>query len=71
MKLHLIHDAQGKILAASIASDDPNKGPIPRAQTGQTYAHLDVPADVKHQNLRDILSKVVLDTRSNKLVLKE
>jgi hypothetical protein len=71
MKLHVVHDAEAKILAASIASDDPKKDLIPRASSGQTYAYLDLPSEVTHLDLRGILSQVVLDTRSNKLKVKE
>jgi hypothetical protein len=70
MKLHVVYDPEGKIVAASIADIGPPGSPVPQAGPGQKYATLDVPAQLHKLAFHEIIERVAVDLKSAKLVSK-
>jgi hypothetical protein len=66
MKVHVVYDSQGKIVAAAEAHGGLKKGPVPRAGTGQTHAELDVPVHLEKKSLQDLVKHATIDTQSKK-----
>jgi hypothetical protein len=70
MKLHLVHDARGRILAAvSLTQDANDTGPRPVAGRGQRVLEVEVPAEHAHQDLLTICQSMRVHARSRSLVL--
>lgn len=65
MKLHIVYDQQGKIIAASEATEN---SPVPQAEAGQTYAELDVPTQLQTVKFDELIKQVRVDTQVRKLV---
>lgn len=66
MRLHIVHDGQGKILAAAEVSQKRKGGMlIPRASHGQVEAELDVPKQFETLELREIVRQLYVDTKSD------
>lgn len=66
MKLHVVYDSQGKIVAAAEAHRGSKQSPVPRAGTGQTHAELDVPTHLEKKSLHDLIKDGTIDTQSKK-----
>ena len=68
MKLHIVHDEQGNIIAAAEVREG---GLRPKAPAGHTHVQLDVPAEHEHLGLRELSKQLRVDTKSGKLVAKK
>ncbi len=65
MKLHVVYDQQGRIIAASEATQN---SLVPQAGAGHTYAELDVPTQLQTLKLQDLVEQVRVDTQARRLV---
>ena len=69
MRLHVVHDASGRIVAAAEAADggydSPTITPLPGPH--QTAAELDVPDDVAGEQLDVICTRMRVDAENNRL----
>jgi hypothetical protein len=64
MKLRIVHDAQGNVIAAAQLDDTkPGKTGF-RAKSGQSVADLDVPAELASLQAPDIVKQVRVDVSS-------
>jgi hypothetical protein len=71
MKLHVLHDAKGQILAAVKIPADPEKSiPRPVARRGQKSVVLDVPKEHHQSDLGTICSNHRVDVKRQILVAK-
>ena len=69
MRIHVLHDAKGRILAAvSLNSQGIDPSPRPVAASGQKSLELEVPAEYQHEDLPAICGKLSIDVKSQKLV---
>ena len=70
MKLHVLHDAKGRILAAvQLTEDQKNTGPRPIARRGQKMIEVEVPAEHAHQDLFSICQCMRVHAPTRSLVL--
>jgi len=67
MKLHLVHDAAGKILAAADITRGA-MGPRPMAGKGQHELVVDVPAEHDGKHLHELCLSLRVDTQRKRLV---
>lgn len=72
MKLHVVHDEEGRITAASVPERGPYGSPIPRPLPGSrdTEAQLDIPDQHVQLELRELLDQVTIDPQSRKPIFK-
>lgn len=68
MKLHIIHDAQGNIIAAAEVREG---GLTPIAPAGHTHIQHDIPAEHEHLGLRELSRQLRVDMKSGRLVAKK
>ena len=69
MKLHVVHDQQGNIIAASKEGEN---SPVPHPASAQhTYHQFDLPAHLENLEVQDIVGQVYIDTASQKLIQKQ
>jgi hypothetical protein len=64
MKMHVLYDASGQILAAVELSESASKDSLqvrPVAKPGQNSADMDVPAALAHLSFKDACEKLVVD----------
>ena len=70
MRIHVLHDAKGRILAAvSLNSDGIHPSLRPVAASGQKSLELEVPAAYQHEDLSTICGKLRIDVKSQKFVV--
>jgi hypothetical protein len=70
MRIHVLHDAKGRILAAvSLKSEGIHPSLRPVAASGQKSVELEVPAAYQHEDLQTICGKLCIDVKSQKLVV--
>ena len=67
MRLHVVYDQRGEIVAAS---EETQNSPIPQAGSGHTYDRLDVPTHLEKLGLQEIVRQVRVDAQSKRLVAK-
>ena len=69
MKLHVLHDAKGRILAA-VRLNSQAKGSVPRPVVGrgQKTLEVEVPAEHRDHDLRTICQNLRVDVKLRKLV---
>jgi hypothetical protein len=67
MKLHLVHDAAGRILAAADITRGA-MGPRPMAGKGQHELVVDVPAEHEGKHLHEVCQSLRVDTHRKSLV---
>lgn len=67
MRLHLVHNSAGKILAAADITSGDNGGPIPTAGKGQRELVIDVPAEHSGMSFLEICQSMKIDTVKKKL----
>ena len=72
MKLHILHDSEGRIVAASVPERGTRGSPIPRAVKGSEHAEaqLDIPEQHKHLEIQELLTRVTIDPKSKKPTFK-
>ena len=70
MELHVVHDAEARIIAASIPDRGPS--PVPRAVpgSGHTEAQVSIPDEITQLELKELLKRVAIDPQSRKPVFK-
>ena len=68
MKLHIVHDKAGKILAAAHLTSDDHKGPRPVAGEGQHEVVLEVPAEHRGKTFLEICQGLHVDAKAKTLV---
>jgi hypothetical protein len=64
MKMHVLYDASGEILAAVELSEGASEDILqvrPVAKSDQYSADLDVPPDLAHLSFKDVCEKLVVD----------
>jgi hypothetical protein len=64
MKMHVLYDARGQILAAVELSEGASKDALqvrPVAKSDQYTADLDVPAALAHMSFKDVCETLVVD----------
>jgi hypothetical protein len=70
MKLHVLHDARGRILAAvPLNEDNKTAGPRPVPRRGQKTLEVEVPAEHAHQDLLTICHTMRVHASSRSLML--
>jgi len=70
MRIHVLHDAKGRILAAvSLKSEGTHPSPRPVAASGQKSLELEVPAEYQHEDLQTICGTLCVDVKSQKFVV--
>lgn len=69
MRLRVVHDASGRIVAAAKVSDagDDTLTPTPLAGPRQTAAELEVPVEMAGQELDVICTRMRVDVQNNRL----
>jgi hypothetical protein len=67
MKLTVLHDPEGVILAA-VASTGRNEGPVPVASDGNKVGTFDVPPTAVHLGLDKICTSFRVDVASRRLI---
>ncbi len=70
MKLRVLHDDTGRILAAVPVDTHAPVQVGMRAQAGQSVADIDVPAQHANQSLEQLLPKLSVDIASKQLIVK-
>jgi hypothetical protein len=66
MRLHVVHDASGRIIAAAeVAEDGPTITPLPGPR--QTATQLEVPDEVAGEQLDVICTRMRVDAANNRL----
>ncbi len=70
MKLRVLHDDTGRILAAVPVDTQAPVQVGMRAQAGQSVADVDVPARHANQSLEQLLPKLSVDIASKQLIVK-
>ena len=70
MKLRVLHDDTGRILAAVPVDTQAPVQVGMRAQAGQSVADIDVPAQHANQSLEQLLPKLSVDIASKQLIVK-
>jgi hypothetical protein len=72
MKLHVVHDARGRIVAAAPLTEDANDiGPLPVAGRGQRALEVEIPVEHAHQDLLMICQNLRVHAPSRSLVKKK
>ena len=69
MKLHVAHDENGKILAATEIGPK-GAGDRPVARPGMSVAEFDVPKEFAGSKLGEFVHRLHVDVRAHKLVAK-
>jgi len=67
MKLHIVHDAAGRILAAAEIKGK-GEGPRPMPGRGQREIVLDVPRELRAKGLLEICETLRVDAKAGTLV---
>ncbi len=67
MKLRVLHDDSGRVLAVVPIDDNAPVQVGIKAQAGQNVGDFDVPAQHAHQALAELLPKLSVDTASKQL----
>ncbi len=70
MKLRVLHDDTGRILAAVPVDTQAPVQVGMRAQAGQSVADIDVPAQHANQSLEQLLPRLSVDIASKQLIVK-
>jgi hypothetical protein len=67
MKIHVVYDGEGRILAASLDEDN-YEGPRPVASSTEHSGTLDVPATLDSTSLEDICLGFRVDVKTRSLM---
>ena len=73
MKIHVLYDDSGQILAAAELSESASKDSLqvrPVAKPGQYSADMDVPAALAHLSFKDACEKLTIDVAQKVLRLR-
>lgn len=70
MKLRVLHDDTGRILAAVPVDTNAPVRVGMRVQAGHSVADIDVPAQHANQSLEQLLPKLSVDVASKQLIVK-
>ena len=69
MRLRVVHDEAGRIIAAAVVpAEDDSVAVVPLAGARQTEAEVEVPGDMLEQDLDLICSRMRVNTEDNRLV---
>jgi hypothetical protein len=68
MKLHIVHDAAGKILGAVNITGDKYKGPLPMPGRGHRLLVLEVPPEHSGKSFLEICEGMRVNAKSKTLV---
>jgi hypothetical protein len=69
MKLHIVHNAAGKIMAAASVASNSDNGPRPIAGKGQRELVLEVPSEHRGMSFLEICQSLRVDPKAKTLIV--